>query len=304
MTKNVTNFAASVHARLLAVNHERKAEFHRTLQRYVAERFLYRLGLSTYRDRFVLKGAMLFVLWDEVTARPTKDLDLAGYVVNDADAITRAFREIASIASPRDGLDFALDTLEVTPIRDAAEYHGFRMNLDVLLGKAVIPLQVDVGFGDVIVPAPSEVRYPVLLDGEPPLVRAYPREAVVAEKFHAMALMGGANSRFKDFFDVERLSTRFAFEGATLVSSISATFSHRGSMDLSSWPVALTTSFYADAGRSDQWHRYLSRMKLRDSSDDFTTVGSRVIAFLESPVQAVSNCEPFAAHWIPGGPWQ
>lgn len=304
MTKNVTNFAASVHARLLAVNHERNAEFHRTLQRYVAERFLYRLGLSKYRDRFVLKGAMLFVLWDEVTARPTKDLDLAGYVANDADAITRAFREIASIPSPRDGLDFALDTLEVTPIRDAAEYHGFRMNLDVLLGRAVIPFQVDVGFGDVIVPAPSEVRYPVLLDGEPPDVRAYPREAVVAEKFHAMALHGGANSRYKDFFDVDRLSTRFAFEGTTLVASISATFSHRGSTDLASWPVALTTSFYADAGRSDQWQRYLSRMKLRDDSVDFTTIGSRVIAFLEPPVRAVAKREPFIAHWTEGGPWQ
>jgi len=304
MTKTVTNFAASVHARLLALNRQRNADFLRTLQRYVAERFLYRLGLSPYRDRFVLKGAMLFVLWDEVTARPTKDLDLAGYVANDADAITRAFLEIASIPSPRDGLDFALGTLEVTPIRDLAEYHGFRMNLDVLLGRAVIPFQVDVGFGDVIVPAASEVFYPVLLDGEPPHVRAYPREAVVAEKFHAMAFHGAANSRYKDFFDVDRLSRRFAFEGATLVESIVATFSRRGSADLASWPVALTTSFYIDPGRSEKWQRYFARMKLGESSADFATIGSRVIAFLESPVQAVTHGERFAAHWIPGGPWQ
>jgi Nucleotidyl transferase AbiEii toxin, Type IV TA system len=302
--KVVTNFAASVHARLLAVTQQRNADFHHTLQRYVAERFLYRLGLSSYCDRFVLKGAMLFVLWEEAAVRPTKDLDLAGYVADDVNAIARAFREIASIPSPRDGLDFALHTLEITPIRDLAEYRGFRMNLDVHLGRAVIPFQVDVAFGDVIVPAPSEVVYPVLLDGESPHVRAYPREAVVAEKLHAMVLHGGANSRYKDFFDIDRLSARFAFEGATLVASISATFSRRGSADLTTWPVALTTGFYADPGRSDQWRRFLSRMKLEGGSADFAPVGARVIAFLESPVRAVSKGEPFARHWRAGGPWR
>jgi hypothetical protein len=100
----------------------------------------------------------------------------------------------------------------------------------------------------VIVPAPSDVIYPVLLDGEPPHVRAYPREAVVAEKLHAMVHHGGANSRYKDFFDVDRLSTRFAFDGTTLSSSIAATFSRRDSASLATWPVALTISFYADAG--------------------------------------------------------
>jgi len=305
VTKKVTNFAASVHARLLALNHERKADFHHTLQRYVAERFLFRLGLSAWRDQFVLKGAMLFVLWDEAEARPTKDLDLAGFVANDADAIGRAFREIASIPSPQDGLDFAVDTLKITPIRDAAEYHGLRMNLDVYLGRAMIPFQVDVGFGDVIIPSPNEVTYPVLLGGEAPHVRAYPREAVVAEKFHAMAFHGGANSRYKDFFDIDRLSAHFDFDGATLAASISATFSRRSSAELlATWPVALTTSFYGDAARSDQWRRYLSRMKLREASVDFTTIGSRVIAFLESPVQAVSGGNPFAAEWPAGGPWR
>jgi hypothetical protein len=299
----VTNFAASVHARLLAVSQRRNADFHRTLQRYVAERFLYRLGLSSYRDRFVLKGAMLFVLWEDAAARPTKDLDLAGYVANDADAIGQAFREIASLPSPEDGLDFALDTLEITPIRDDAEYHGFRLNLDVLLGRAVIPFQVDVGFGDLIVPPPSDVIYPVLLDGEAPHVRAYPREAVVAEKLHAMAFHGGANSRYKDFFDVDRLSTRFAFDGMPLSASINATFSRRGSASLATWPVALTTGFYEDERRSDQWRRYLVRMKLAEVSADFTTIGSRIIGFLESPVQAVSNGEPFPARWPAGGPW-
>ena len=302
MTKKVTNFAASVHDRLLAVSHQRKKDFHLTLQRYVAERFLYRLGVSAYRDRFVLKGAMLFVLWDETTARPTKDLDLAGYVANDAATIERAFREIAAISSPQDGLDFAFDTLEVTAIRDATEYHGFRMNLDVLLGRAVIRFQVDVGFGDMVVPTPSDVTYPVLLDGEAPRVRAYPREAVIAEKLHAMAMHAAANSRYKDFYDVDVLSDRFPFDGATLTASITATFSRRDSASLSPWPVALTSAYYADAGRREQWGRYLKRLKIDGS--DFGDVGERVIAFLAPPVGAVAGGEQFTSNWPPGGPWQ
>src|SRR5437867_789439 len=116
MTKPVTNFAASARARLLIATNKRKGDFQLMLQRYTAERFLYRLGVSAHRDRFVLKGAMLFVLWDDSAIRPTKDLDLAGYGFNDAPSLLAAFREICSLPCPRDGLEFALDTVEITAI--------------------------------------------------------------------------------------------------------------------------------------------------------------------------------------------
>lgn len=304
MTKPVTNFAASVRARLLDVTRRRRGDFQFTLQRYAAERFLYRLGASLYRDRFVLKGAMLFVLWDEMAIRPTRDLDLAGYWANDAASLEASFREICSLPCPHDGLDFALETLEVTPIRDAAEHHGFRLSLNVRLAGAVIPFQVDVGFGDAIVPDPIEVVYPVLLDAEAPHVRAYPREAVVAEKLHAMVSLAEANSRFKDFFDVHALSSRFAFTGQTLTAAISATFSRRRSATFSPWPVALTPGFYADSPRSDQWVRYLQRSKVAEASADFTRVGELIMAFLGAPARAASNGESFASSWAPGGPWR
>lgn len=304
MTKPVTNFAASVRARLLDVTQRRKGDFQLTLQRYAAERFLYRLGASLHRDRFVLKGAMLFALWDEMTIRPTKDLDLAGYWANDAASLAASFREICSLPCPRDGLDFALDTLEVAPIRDAAEYHGFRLNLDVRLAGAIIPFQVDVGFGDAIVPDPIEVVYPVLLDAEAPHVRAYPREAVVAEKLHAMVSLAEANSRFKDFFDVHALSSRFAFTGQTLAAAISATFSRRRSATFSPWPVALAPGFYADRPRNAQWARYLQRSKLLEAPADFTRVGELITAFLDAPARAASNGESFTSSWAPGGPWR
>ncbi len=140
---------------------------------------------------------MLFVLWDAIALRPTRDLDLAGYWANDAESLEAVFRETCQVPYPRDGLEFVLETLELTPIRDAAEYHGFRITLDVRLAGAVIPFQVDVGFGDVIVPGPMDVVYPVLLDGASPHIRAYPREVVIAEKLHAMVVLADANSRFQ-----------------------------------------------------------------------------------------------------------
>ena len=304
MTKPITNVAGSVRARLLNLTTRRKGDFQLTLQRYAAERFLYRLGVSSHRDRFVLKGAMLFVLWDESAIRPTRDLDLAGYWANDAGSLEDAFRAICSIPFPSDGIELDAATLAVTPIRDAAEYHGFRLNLDAGLAGAVIPFQVDVGFGDVIVPDPIDVVYPTLLDAEPPRVRAYPREAVIAEKLHAMVVLAERNSRFKDFFDVYVLSTRFGFAGQTLTASIAATFSRRGSAVVSPLPVALTPGFYADGPRSDQWARYLNRVKLTEAPADFTTVGERVTAFLERPARAAWSEGTLSASWPPGGPWR
>jgi hypothetical protein len=304
MTKPITNFAASVRARLLEETRRRKGDFQLTLQRYVAERFLYRLGASSHRDRFVLKGAMLFVLWDQAAIRPTRDLDLAGYWNNDAASLEVAFRQICKVPSPQDGLDFALDTLQVAPIRDLAEYHGFRLNLDVRLGDAVIPFQIDVGFGDAIVPPPLDVEYPVMLGGDVPHVRAYPREAVIAEKLHAMVVHAEANSRYKDFFDVVALSGRFAFAGQTLVDAIKATFARRSSATFEPWPVALTSAFYADGSRSQHWGHFLKRSKLMEAPADFSLAGERVIAFLEAPVRAASVAESYARNWQPGGPWR
>jgi len=302
--KPVTNFAASVRARLLAETRRRKGDFQLTLQRYAAERFLFRLGVSSHRSQFVLKGAMLFVLWDPNAIRPTRDLDLAGYWDDDADSLAALIGEICSVPFPTDGLDYAIDTLKVEPIRHAAEYHGFRVTLDVRLAGAVIPFQIDVGFGDAIVPEPIDVVYPVLLDAEPPSIRAYPREAVIAEKLHAMVVLGEANTRFKDFFDIFALSSRFAFAGETLVAAIKATFARRKSAVLSPWPIALTAAFYADASRSEQWLRYVRRSKLQEAPANFAQVGERVRDFLEPPVHAIGDSQGSASAWPPGGPWR
>jgi hypothetical protein len=248
---------------------------------------------------------MLFVLWDEATARPTRDLDLAGYWTNDAESLAQVMREICSVSHVPDGLDYLLATMAMAPIRTADEYHGFRIQLDLLLARARIPFQIDVGFGDAIVPGPVDVTYPTLLDSDAPSVRAYPREVVIAEKLHAMVAHGERNSRYKDFFDVFVLSERYPFAGSQLFAAIRSTFVRRKAPRLEPWPVALTTTFYANATRSEQWMRYLQRAKLGTSAPaEFGLVGERVMTFLEPPLRAMTIGHAYTAEWLPGGPWQ
>lgn len=294
MKKETANVPASVHQRLLNVTKLRGGDFNLTLQRYAASRF---------RDRFALKGAMLFVLWHGFQARPTRDVDLAGYWDNDSASLREVFREICELPSPNDGLAFRADSIAMEPIRDASEYHGFRLRIPIELGQARISLQVDVGFGDAIVPQAADVVYPVLLEGEAPQVRAYPAEAVIAEKLHAMVVLGEVNSRFKDFLDVDVLARSTAFQGATLAAAIHATFARRGTTVPPS-PPALTAPFYGDGDRANGWARYLKRFRVAPEVGDFRQIGERVVPFLAPPGQAISSGLAFDCSWAPGGPWR
>jgi hypothetical protein len=207
------NFAASVHDRLLNRSRDRGEDFSFVLHRYAAERFLYRLGLSTHREQLVLKGAMLFAVWGGSAYRPTRDLDFTGYGDSEADVVLSCFREICDLDVPDDALVFDSSTLTSEQIRDDAEYDGLRVRLSVTLGRARIPLRIDIGFGNAIEPRPNNVEYPTLLDGPAPRIRTYPPEAVIAEKFHCMVRFGERNSRLKDFYDLYVLAHEFPFAG-------------------------------------------------------------------------------------------
>ena len=305
MKKRVTNFAASVRDRLLRHTKRNNGDFQLSLRRYSIERFLYRLGASPLRDRFVLKGAMLFALWDAAIDRPTKDLDLAGFWPNDAVSLVAAIKEILAIPCPEDGITFATDAVTAVPIRHKDKHHGFRVFVTGELAAARLSLQIDVGFGDAIEPPATFESYPVVLDGPAPRIRAYPREASIAEKLHAMVVHGLANTRLKDFFDVYLLSSRFPFSGDRVTAAITATFTRRDCSSLEPWPTALTSGFYEDAPRAAQWRRFLDRTNLGASApDDFTVVGERIREFLDGPLRATHLCQAFTATWPRGGPWQ
>jgi predicted nucleotidyltransferase component of viral defense system len=297
------NVAASVRARLLNRSRETGEDYQFLLQRYAAERFLYRLGQSPHRDRFVLKGAMLFALWGGSIYRPTRDLDFTGYGSNETEDVLASLREVCDIAVTEDGLAFHAATLTAEPIRDDTEYNGLRIRFLATLDSARIPMQVDIGFGNAIEPPAAEVEYPTILDAPAPLVRAYPHEAVVAEKLHAMVVLGERNSRYKDFYDIYVLARQFPFAGESLGRAIVATFERRRTLISPTIPTALTARFFGDISRAQQWRAYLTRNVLPGAPADFTTAGELIQAFLGPPWRALAEGREFTEAWPPAGPW-
>jgi hypothetical protein len=298
------NLPASVHDRLYNRAQERGEDFQFILHRYAAERFLYRLGESRYRDRLVLKGAMLFALSGGQVYRPTRDLDFTGYGSSEIADVVRLFQEICAVAVVDDGLIFDPATVTAESIRGNEEYDGLRMRFLANLGKSVVPMQVDVGFGNAIQPPPNEVEFPPLLDSPAPRVRAYPLEAVVAEKMHAMVRLGEINSRLKDFYDLYVMSRQFPFGGKSLTDAIAATFERRRTPIDAAQPVALAPRFFADTARAAQWRTYLSRNSLPNAPADFSAVGEQIRAFLGPLWGALAEHMAFASYWPPGGPWK
>jgi predicted nucleotidyltransferase component of viral defense system len=213
VNKSPTNVPASVRQRLLNLAGQTNQDFGLLLTKYALERLLYRLSVSNHRDDFVLKGALLFQLWTSEPCRPTRDLDLLGQGDGSTERYRTIFTKLCSQEVEDDGLTFLSDTIRVEKIRDEEDYEGVRVLLTAHLANARIPLQIDVGFGDVISPGPVELEYPTLLPFPAPKLRAYSKESVVAEKFEAMVKLGMANSRMKDFYDLWVMARRFEFRG-------------------------------------------------------------------------------------------
>ncbi len=301
MTRRPTDIGASVSHRLLQRARARGEDYQLTLQRYAVERLLFRLSKSSDRGRFILKGAMLYIVWGEEIYRPTRDLDLLGYGPDAAEPMAAAFRSLCAIPGPDDGLVFDPDSVRAEEIRESAEYGGVRVGLEAHLSKMRIHLRVDIGFGDVIVPGPKNATFPVLLDGPPPQIRIYSRESVVAEKLHAAAVLGEANTRLKDFYDFFTFSTLFPFEGSMLTQAIKATFVRRQTPLPEILP--LSAVFFSDEIRASRWRAYLSKNGLNTAPQDFIAIGEAVQEFLAPPYGALVAGKEFLATWRPRGPW-
>lgn len=294
------NLAASVRQRLLSLSRQRAEPFDLILVRYGIERLLYRLSQSPYVDRFLLKGAMLFVIWSDKIHRPTRDVDLLGFGPSDSDGLERIFRHLCEMTVEPDGLRLNRQTVRAQPIREQSGYAGIRVTMEAVLENARIPIQVDIGFGDAVTPAPEEVAFPVLLEFPAPHLRSYPVYTVIAEKLEAMVLLGEANSRMKDFYDVWFLSRRFEFDGETLVQAIRATFDRRKTKLPTSVPLALTQEFAAL--KTGQWKAFVQRNKLSD--EPFPTVVDAIYSFAAQPLLASSAGERFPLDWSPEGNWK
>jgi Nucleotidyl transferase AbiEii toxin, Type IV TA system len=251
--------AASVRARLLNVAKATGTDFNLVLVRFALERLLFRLSTSAHSDRFVLKGALLFTLWYDLPHRATRDADLLGFGPSDTGSMAGVFRDIASVAAD-DGIVFDPASVRVGVIRKDAGYGGVRVTLNGKLANARCVAQVDVGFGDAVTPGPTDAVYPVLLDDLPaPRLRTYPVYTVVAEKLHAIVVLGMVNSRLKDYLDLVVIMEREALDEPTLALAIAATFQRRGTALPNAPPVGLSDEFALDLTRIALWQSLLKK---------------------------------------------
>jgi predicted nucleotidyltransferase component of viral defense system len=271
--------AASVRARLLALQERTGDDFNVLLVRYVLERFLYRLGRSPHRKNFVLKGAMLFLLWGGAPYRATRDLDLLGFGDGAVEAVAKALREVCTTAVDDDGVTFDGASVEAEEIRAIDEYGGVRVTLTGAIGTAVISVQVDVGFGDALTPAPEEVQYPALLGGPAPEVRAYARETVVAEKLEAIVKLGMLNTRYKDYFDLAFIATNFDLNDKLLTEAIRNTFARRKRPLPGELPIGLSNEFASAPGKGAQWLAFCRKSRVREPHPGLADVVGQVRTF-------------------------
>lgn len=263
------NIGASVRQRLLNLAHARGEPMELLLTRYALERLLHRLSLSPHRERFVLKGAMLVATWFDEPHRATRDVDLLGFGDPAEDALLETFREIMEV-EVEDGVSFDIKGLRIEAIREEVEYGGSRLRTTAALAGARIPITVDIGFGDAVEPGVEDIDLPVLLDMPSPHLRAYPPETVIAEKFHAMVVLGRANSRMKDYYDVWMLTSTFDLEPARLRRAIAATFVRRGTAIPAEVPDGLSDAFAADPGKQRQWDAFTRNLSV--SAPEFRLV--------------------------------
>lgn len=299
------NMAASVKQRLLNLARERREDFNFLLLRYGSERLLHRLSRSPFAAEFILKGALLFHLAPvAIPHRPTKDVDLLGKGTPDLGRLATVFRRVSRTRVPDDGLLFDPTSVTAGRIREDREYEGVRVKLLARLGAARISVQVDVGFGDAVTPAPKLETLGTLLDLPAPRLRIYPWATVIAEKCQAIVDLGMANTRMKDFFDLHHLAGAVPMEGTLLARALAATFKRRKTDVSRKAPVGLSEDFARDPGKRAQWTAFLRRLGAESPRPPLPGVLVFLREFLMPPLESLSRKDGFQKTWSPGGPWR
>ncbi|WP_419418537.1 nucleotidyl transferase AbiEii/AbiGii toxin family protein [Legionella sp. D16C41] len=284
MTKNI---GESVRSQLKNIAIKEGSDFNAVLTRYSLERLLYRIGVSSYSNQFLLKGALLFNLWYDMPHRPTKDIDLLGFGVNDLAYIKRTFSEICNI-SANDGMRFFSESVTINTIKKDEAYTGARVDLFGELAKARIKIQIDIGYGDVVTPGPIDAKYPVLISDLPaPKIRTYPVYTVIAEKLHTIVLLGMVNSRLKDYLDLYVLLTNEQLDNQVLAQAIHATFTRRKLAVPESIPIGLTDEFANDPSRESMWKAFLRKNELEQKP--LQEVISVIRNLVQEPISLASS---------------
>lgn len=304
MNKPVTNIAASVRQRLLNLARQRNEEFGLLLTRYALERVLYRISQSEHRQTFILKGALLFDLWIDEAHRPTRDVDFLAHGEGTPERFARIFSELCAQPLEDDGLLFDPSTVRAQRIKEDADYEGVRVTFSGKLTNARIPVQIDIAFGDTITPAPKETAFPTLLDSPPPVLFAYPKETVVAEKLEAMVKLGIANSRMKDFYDLHVLARTFDFESDLLLTALERTFKRRKTpLPAERPPLVFTIEFWQDNAKNRQWNAFITKNRLYVKPISLEQAIYEIREFLAPLLRQDHDGIRQSSVWRAGGPW-
>lgn len=304
MKRDLQDVAASVRQRLNNLAKQRGRPFQEVLQYFAIERFLYRLSESTHRDRFILKGAMMLAAWRAPATRSTMDIDLLGRGEDPTGRMLDIVRELCDLQpTQEDGLVFDGGTVISEPITVDSEYVGMRVTFRGSLGTARIPMQIDLGIGDAVIDAQSQVELPTLLDFPPAQLRGYSRESAVAEKLHAMFQHGRLNSRLKDYFDIWLLSRNFPFDGEKLSRAIRETFARRET-EVTAETVGLTQEFATQPGKQVQWAAFLRKLAIADAPSKLADVVTQLHSFLSPALRALAENHAFEEQWLPESRWR
>lgn len=291
------NIPASVHQRLLNLARETKRPFNELLQYFAIERFLFRFSRSEYADRYVLKGAQMLQAWNAPLARPTMDIDMLGRGPSTIDALENVIREVIAVEVEPDGVVFDPKTVSGEVIVKGREYEGVRIRLRGVLGKIRLNVQLDVGFGDLVVPAPTPIELPDLIGLGAPRLLGYTPESAIAEKYHAMVALDLANTRIKDFYDVWLLSQTIEFDGAVLARAIGVTFKQRSTPLPTEPPMALTEQFGEAADKQALWRAFLRKGRLDAQGKQLGEIVAELREFLLPPTLAAQASAPFQKRW-------
>ena len=299
----LVNIAQSVHQRLLTQAKDTGRPFNELLQHYAIERFLYRLGQSKHAEKLLLKGALLLRVWQIPMARPTMDIDVLGRTAGTPETLVAILQECMTLGVEDDGMRYDPESITTEAITLDADYQGWRISFQGLLGNARVPMQVDVGIGDVVYPAPIWIDYPVLLDQPAPHLLAYTPENAIAEKYQAIVELDMANSRMKDFHDIWVLARNLEFGGERLSEAIRKTFERRKTDLPKSAPTAFTPAFYEDKPKLVQWRAFLNKGLVTGEEILLADVAKVLRDFLLPPTDALVSERAFKMRWSRAGSW-
>lgn len=304
MKKNPANIKASVRTLLQNKAKEANLPFAEILQYYGMERFLYRFSRSQYADKFILKGALMFTVWQLPQRRTTLDIDFLAHYDNNIAAIEKVIRDVCKISVISDGLVFDSAAIKGQKIKEDADYEGVRVKFRGFLERACIPMQIDVGFGDTIYPKPKLIDYPAILDFPKPHLKGYPAETVVSEKFEAMVKLGLLNSRMKDFYDIWLVMRHFDFNGSTLAEALKRTFRRRKT-DIPDSRFLFDEEIYNEkSDRQTLWKAFLKKRDIKHAPEKLAATAKEIEKFLVKPLNAVNKKQEFNGEWKMSGSWK